>query len=160
MKRFTYLVVLAASFVLAAGAAAAQGSTSPDDRAIHGPGAVVLARTTEVVRPDDRAWRGVGAAPAILTGEAGSSRPDDRATHGPGALGVTVPADILRPDDRAWRGAGPVPTIVPTVSPSSRVDGFDWTDAGIGAAGALGLALLLAGASAIVIRRHRVAAFS
>ena len=138
MKRFMYLVVLAASFVLAAGAAAAQGSTRPDDRAIHGPGAVGLDGSTEVVRPDDRAWRGVGAAPAILTSEAGSSRPDDR----------------------AWRGTGPVPTIVPVVSPSSRIDGFDWTDAGIGAVGALGLALLLAGASAIVIRRHRVAAFS
>jgi hypothetical protein len=158
MKRFTYLVVLAASFVLAAGAAAAQGSTRPDDRAIHGPGAVGRGGPAEVIRPDDRAWRGMGAAPAIVTNESRGLHPDDRVTHGPGSLGVTV--DVLRPDDRAWRGAGPVPTIVPTVSPSSRVDGFDWTDAGIGAAGAIGLALLLAGASAIVIRRQRTTAFS
>jgi hypothetical protein len=37
-----------------------------------------------------------------------------------------------------------------------RVDGFDWTDAGIGAAAALGLALLMGGASALVLRRQRV----
>lgn len=156
MKRFTYLVALVA-LVLAAGAATAQGSTRPDDRAIHGPGAVGLDGSTEVVRPDDRAWRGTGAAPAILTSEARNFRPDDRATHGPGALGGS---EIVRPDDRAWRGTGPAPIIVPVVSPSPRVDGFDWTDAGIGAVGALGFALLLAGASAIVARRQRVVAMT
>jgi hypothetical protein len=45
-------------------------------------------------------------------------------------------------------------------SPSLRVDGFDWVDAGIGAAGALGLVLLLASGTTIVLRRQRAAAFS
>lgn len=161
MKRLTFLVALAATFVLAAGATAAESSTRPDDRANHGTGAVNLGGSTDAVRPDDRAWRGVGAAPVIVTSESGSLRPDDRATHGPGALDVAGSADIVRPDDRAWRGVGPAPTIVPIASPSVRFDGgFDWIDAGIGAAGALGLALLLAGASVIAVRRNRVAAYS
>ena len=65
----------------------------------------------------------------------------------------------IRPDDRAWRGVGPVPTFEVLESPSTRADGFDWTDAGIGAAAMAGLALLAVGGSALV-RRHRVAAFS
>jgi len=76
-------------------------------------------------------------------------------------LAVAGSADIVRPDDRAWRGVGTAPTIVPIVSPSMRVDhGFDWIDAGIGAAGTLGLALLLAGASVIAVRRNRVVTHS
>ncbi len=159
MKRFMYLVVAAACLVLAAGAVAAEGSTRPDDRATHGPGAIGFDGSNAVIRPDDRAWRGVGPVPAVVTAS-GSTRPDDRATHGPGLFAADGSRDAIRPDDRAWRGVGPVPTIVPTESPSVRVDGFDWADAGIGAAGAFGLALLLAGGAAIVIRRQRVAAFS
>lgn len=152
MKRFMYLVVLAASFVLAAGAAAAQGSTRPDDRATHGTGAVVLAGSTTSTRPDDRAWRGVGPAP--VSEASVGVRPDDRATHGPGALGAV---DIVRPDDRAWRGVGPAPTIVPVETRTVGSDGFDWLDAGIGALATFGLGLLLVGASALLVRRQRVA---
>ncbi len=77
--------------------------------------------------------------------------------HGPGAIGAV---DVVRPDDRAWRGAGPGPTIVPIASEPSRVDGFNWDDAAIGAAGAFGLVMLMAGASVMVMRHRRVAAFS
>jgi hypothetical protein len=133
MKRLTSLVMVAASLVLAASTATAAGATRPDDRANHGAGAVVVV-TSEVLRPDDRA------------------------THGPGAIGASD-TDAVRPDDRAWRGAGPAPAMVPADS-STGVDGFDWVDAGIGAAGALGLGLLLVGGTAFVLRQRKVTAYS
>jgi hypothetical protein len=46
--------------------------------------------------------------------------------------------------------------VVVETAPASRGGGFDWADAGIGAAGALGIALLLMGLSAFVLRRPRV----
>ena len=59
---------------LAAGAAAADG-VRPDDRAMHGPGAIAVAVTQRdnVVRPDDRADRrltsvAVAAQPAATEG--------------------------------------------------------------------------------------------
>ena len=61
MKHFAYLTALAASLVLAAGTGAAIGSTRPDDRATHGPGAIALEQRNDVVRPDDRATHGPGA---------------------------------------------------------------------------------------------------
>ena len=134
MKRLTSLTIVAASLVLATGTATAMGSTRPDDRANHGAGAVGLVVTNQVVRPDDRA------------------------THGPGAM-ATYDNRAVRPDDRAWRGAGPAPAIAPDAS-STGVDGFDWADAGIGAAGALGLGLLLIGGMAFVVRQRRVGAYT
>ena len=155
MKRFTQMVLALASVALVGGAVTAQAGLRPDDRANHGAGVVVLADSTTSTRPDDRAWRGVGPAPG---NEASAGvRPDDRATHGPGAFGAV---DVVRPDDRAWRGIGPVPVIVETESATSRIDGFDWADAGIGAAGAIGIALLLIGLSALLLRRQRVTALT
>jgi hypothetical protein len=43
---------------------------------------------------------------------------------------------------------------------STGVDGFDWADAGIGAAGALGLGLLLIGGTALTLRQRRISAYS
>jgi hypothetical protein len=155
MKRFTQMVLALASVALVSGAVTAQAGLRPDDRANHGTGAVVFAGTNTSTRPDDRAWRGVGPAPV---NEASLGiRPDDRATHGPGAVAAL---DVVRPDDRAWRGIGPAPVIVETESPASRIDGFDWADAGIGAAGALGIALLMMGLSALLLRRQRVTALT
>ena len=136
MTRFMYLLLIAASAVLTAATATAAGGTRPDDRATHGPGSIGIADTTASVRPDDRA------------------------NHGPGAFARDTSSEIVRPDDRAWRGAGPEPTVEIVQSPSVRVDGFNWADAGIGAAAALGFGLLLAGAATLVLRRQRVAAFS
>jgi hypothetical protein len=65
-------------------------------------------------------------------------------------------ATAVRPDDRAGRIS---PTAVPAL-PATAADGFDWTDAGIGAVGAFGLALLLAGASVLGLRHRRAAALS
>jgi len=134
MKRLTSLVIVAASLALATGTATATGATRPDDRPNHGAGAVGLVLTNQVVRPDDRA------------------------THGPGAI-AAYDNPAVRPDDRAWRGAGPAPAIA-TGATSTGVDGFDWADAGIGAAGALGLGLLLIGGTAFVVRQRRVGAYT
>lgn len=136
MTRFMYLMVLAASVILAVGVATAAGGTRPDDRASHGPGSIGIAETT---------------AP---------TRPDDRSNRRPGAAARDSSSEIVRPDDRAWRGTGPAPTLGIVQPPTVRVDGFDWADAGIGAAAALGFGLLLAGARALVLRRQGVAAFS
>ena len=152
MKRFTHMALALVAVALVGGAVTAQAGIRPDDRANHGTAAaVVLASSTTSTRPDDRAWRGVGTAPANET-RAGV-RPDDRAAHGLGTLGAE---EAVRPDDRAWRGLDSAPGIVETSSPASRIDGFDWADAGIGAAGALGFALLLMGFSALVLRRPRM----
>jgi hypothetical protein len=61
------------------------------------------------------------------------------------AAAVATAAGSTRPYEP---GEEPTPTVVVVPSPSVRVDGFDWTDAGIGAASALGLGLLLAGVNA------------
>jgi hypothetical protein len=136
MTRFMYLTAVAASVILAAGAATAAGGIRPDDRATHGPGSIGIAEMT---------------AP---------TRPDDRANHGAGAVASDSASQIVRPDDRAWRGTGPATTVEIVQPPSVRVDGFDWADAGIGAAAAFGFGLLLVGASALVLRRQRATAFS
>jgi hypothetical protein len=119
MKRLAYITVLAVALALAAGTHTAVGSTRPDDRAVHGQGAIVLEQRNDVVRPDDRAM------------------------HGQGAVEFE---QVTR--------AGQVPTIAPGGSAGGRSDEFDWLDAGIGAAGALGLGLIVAGSVAVRRRTH------
>ena len=67
---------------------------------------------------------------------------------------ATADEPAMLPDDRAGvRGPGAAPDATPAtilVSPN----GFDWTDAGIGAGMALGLILLGSG-MLLVARRHR-----
>jgi hypothetical protein len=148
MKRFAYRTALAASLVLAAGTSTATGSIRPDDRATHGQGAVIL-----VEQRDD------------------AVRPDDRATHGQGAITGEQPNNVVRPDDRPYHGPGAVelgqlnrieqvPVIALGGSEAERVDGFDWLDAGIGAAAALGLGLVIAGSVVFVLRRAQAPAYS
>ena len=63
-----------------------------------------------------------------------------------------VLAASVRPDDRAGvRGPGAAPTVILTQSDS----GFDWADAGIGALGAFGLALVLFGGLQVASRNRR-----
>lgn len=100
-------------------------------------------------RPDDRAGMlGVGAAVV-----SSSTRPDDRAgVRGPGSVGSLRSA--VRPDDLAGtRGPGSIPAVL--VASSSSGDGFDWSDAGVGAVGAVGLALLLLGGLQLAARGRR-----
>jgi hypothetical protein len=102
-------------------------------------------------RPDDRSGPiGVGLASVATVS---SARPDDSGDlRGPGAF-VSADQTSVRPDDRAGvRGPGLAPTVFLTQAPSS---GFDWGDAGIGALGAFGLALLLFGTMQIVARQRR-----
>ena len=146
MKSLAYIIALAVALALSAGAGAAIGSTRPDDRATHGQGAIVLEQRTDVVRPDDRATHGQGAI--VLEQRNDAVRPDDRATHGQGAIEFE---QVTR--------AGQVPVIAAAGSASARVDGFDWLDAGIGAAAALGLGLIVAG-SVVVRRRAHEPAYS
>jgi hypothetical protein len=56
-------------------------------------------------------------------------------------------------------GAAQTPVIYVGVE-SAGGGGFDWADAGIGAATAVGLAILAAAAYVLVLRRRRSAAFS
>jgi hypothetical protein len=137
MTRFICLLAIAASVSLAATVATAAG----DDWARDDAAAIAPADSNRGVRPDDRASRGAELAPMVAIAQADSNRG-------------------LRPDDRASRGAELAPTVAVVQSPSVHVDGFDWADAGIGAAAAVGLGLLLAGGSALVRRRQRVTAFS
>jgi hypothetical protein len=116
-----------------------------------------LANVPAPIRPDDRAGiRGASSSAADPVPSI-SVRPDDRAgIRGPGSANADAVSNNghLRPDDRAgFRGTGPVsaPTATPAVvhvTPS----GFDWGDAGIGAAAGAGLILLVLGASLLV--RH------
>jgi len=113
-------------------------------------------------RPDDRAGIRGANAPSFASAPAASStaiRPDDRA----GIRGANAPSfrtapavssRVLRPDDRAGaRGIGAT-AVAATGLAAAAGSGFDWVDAGIGAAGTL--ALMLVGGSVFLIgtRRH------
>ena len=92
-------------------------------------------------------------APASVAG----IRPDDRAVHGPVAAVSETTAAVTRPDDRAWRGVGAVPATVAPAAPTVGTRGFNWADAGVGAA-AVGLVALLAAGAAFTVRRQRMPA--
>jgi hypothetical protein len=86
-------------------------------------------------------------------GSAQVARPDDRAgIRGPGAENFL--AHGMRPDDRAGvRGIAPTVSSEPATVRVT-VDEFSWSDAGIGAASGLALAML-AGGTFLVLRRGR-----
>ena len=131
--------------------------------------------TLRVVRGIDSeeeamSWKAIASTAAALalvapSWAAGAERPDDRA----GPLGVgaaqaltsTGTADgstVVRPDDRATlRGPGAVDSTVVVATPgaiAAAADGFDWTDAAIGAAGAIAV-MVLAGALGVAAVRAR-----
>lgn len=59
-------------------------------------------------------------------------------------------APIARPNPGQQTSPGPAPTIVRVTVPS----GFDWGDAGIGAAGGFALSMLGLGAALAISQRH------
>jgi predicted dienelactone hydrolase len=62
--------------------------------------------------------------------------------------------DLRMPDRRAPASA---PTVVRIVdAPPAKADGFDWTDAGIGAAGGLAILTLAGGMGLVATQRRRV----
>jgi hypothetical protein len=93
------------------------------------------------------------AALVLLAPNALAQRPDDRA--GPIGVGAVTYADSsIRPDDRPEpRGPGSIPIVLVTSQPAT--DRFDWRDAGMGAVGALALALVLAGGLGLATRARR-----
>jgi hypothetical protein len=88
------------------------------------------------------------AALVVAGGAAAAIRPDDHETHGPGAIATAQRDVVVRPDDRADRG---FPSAVPVSQPTTG-EAFDWVDAGIGSAATLGIVLLVAGGSVMVLR--------
>jgi hypothetical protein len=106
-------------------------------------------------RPDDRAGIRGPSGPAADPVANISVRPDDRAgIRASGVPTADAAANRIRPDDRGgFRGTGVVsaPIAAPVVVHVTH-SGFDWGDAGVGAAAAAGLVLLLFGASLLV--RH------
>lgn len=142
IRRIAFTALAAAFVLVVAVPGQADSSARPDDRAIRGHSALNTGAPGEPVRPDDRANRTI----APTAGQA-AARPDDRAFRG---VGVLIAAPV-RPDDRADRS---LPTIAVEALPTT-ADGFDWTDASIGAAGAFGLVLLVAGGSLVGLHLRR-----
>ena len=70
---------------LAAGAAAADG-VRPDDRDMHGPGAIAVAQRDIVVRPDDRADRRLAGVAVAVAAQPAATEGFDWADAGVGAL--------------------------------------------------------------------------
>jgi hypothetical protein len=151
-------LALALSAVLIGSVQAAQ---RPDNRAgIHGIGsqsadlsdvvtrAVARAHAVQAVRPDDRAGlRGVGitsmSPPVALTDVFERAVLRHNAAAAP------------RPDDRTgFRGVG---TVLADPSPLANTasTGFQWADAGFGAAAALAILLILASLAAALGSHHR-----
>jgi hypothetical protein len=110
--------------------------------------------------------RGDGSA-GIVASTLGSPDPRDAATGTDFAAGL-VPSTLGSPDPRDTLGESFRPSIVagtlgsPDVRDSAQAaeaqivhvssDGFDWRDAGIGAIGGVGAALLLAGGLLLTLR--------
>ncbi|HWM14725.1 MAG TPA: hypothetical protein VNO56_09610 [Gaiellaceae bacterium] len=161
IRRIAVATLAAAFAVSPAASAQADAPVRPDDQAIHGPGAVAAEAPAAPVRPDDRADRrlpGTGVEGSLDSGPKTMIVGDDK---GNVRLGVNYePTAGAEHNEYGYRRALPQdlgrdPTLV-----VSTPDGFDWDDAGIGAAATFGLVLLAAGASAVERRHRRAAAIS
>jgi hypothetical protein len=94
------------------------------------------AEATASVRPDDRA--GIRSVDGVAVSAADALALND-ATH------------AARPDDRAGlRGTGASNPVATSVDGS-----FDWSDAGVGALGAIGTCVLLAGCAVVAVSHRR-----
>jgi hypothetical protein len=124
------LLIVVTAFALGMAGTASASGTAPDDRALSRATSPGLNRS---IGPDDRA-----VSRATSPGLNRSIGPDDRAVSRATSL------------DPNWT---PQPTLV-RVSTRS----FHWTDAGIGASGAFGIALVLVGGGLLIQRRRVVAA--
>jgi hypothetical protein len=122
------LSVNAAAAVFAlVGTSAALAEISPDDRAL----------------PKGSSWSQVAQGTGTL--------PDDRALARGTSWTVTSKGAVVSPDDRSFARSFSLlerPTLV-----SASSGGFDWTDAGIGAASGFGIALVFFGAGLVLLRR-------
>jgi hypothetical protein len=112
---------------------AALSGTSPDDRAVP--------RGTTFGHPNGH--------PSQAEQPSGMA-PDDRALPRSTTATIAPSNVIVSPDDRSFARSTPIERVT-LVRVSNGA--FDWTDAGVGAAGGFGIALVLLGAGLIVIRR-------
>jgi hypothetical protein len=133
--------------------------TALGDPALHARN--YFAQVAVGTRPDDRAGIRGPNAPAFTTATSTPVRPDDRAAvRGIGTTAVAstgAAATAVRPDDRAAvRGIGTtaVASAAPALTADAAGSGFDWVDAGIGAASTLALILIGGGVFLIGTRRH------
>ena len=120
-------VTAAAAALALVGTSAALAGISPDDRAL----------------PKGTSWSQVAQGAGTL--------PDDRALARGTSWAVMSKGAVVSPDDRSFaRGVSLLerPTLVLASS-----GGFDWTDAGIGAASGFGIALVFFGAGLVRLRR-------
>ena len=120
-------VTAAAAALALVGTSAALAGISPDDRAL----------------PKGTSWSQVAQGAGTL--------PDDRALARGASWTVMSKGAVVSPDDRSFaRGVSLLerPTLV-----SASSGGFDWTDAGIGAASGFGIALVFFGAGLVRLRR-------
>jgi hypothetical protein len=120
-------VIGSAAALALVGTSAALAGISPDDRAL----------------PKGTSWTQVGQGTGTL--------PDDRALARGTSWTVMSNGAVVSPDDRSFARSFSLlerPTLV-----SASSGGFDWTDAGIGAASGFGIALVLFGAGLVLLRR-------
>jgi hypothetical protein len=120
-------VIAAAAALGLVGTSAALAGISPDDRAL----------------PKGTSWNQVAQGAGTL--------PDDRALARGTSWTVTSKGAVVSPDDRSFARSFSLlerPTLV-----SASSGGFDWTDAGIGAASGFGIALVFFGAELVLLRR-------
>jgi hypothetical protein len=120
-------VTASAAALALVGTSAALAGISPDDRAL----------------PKGTSWNQVAQEPGTL--------PDDRALARGTSWAVMSKGAVVSPDDRSFARSLPLLEGPRLVSASS--GGFDWTDAGIGAASGFGIALVFFGAGLVLLRR-------
>jgi hypothetical protein len=141
-------VIASAAALALVGTSAALAGISPDDRALpKGTSWNQVAQGTGTL-PDDRALaRGTSWT---VTSQGAVVSPDDRSLAR-GTSWVASKGTVVSPDDRSFARSLPLlagPTLVRASS-----GGFDWTDAGIGAASGFGIALVFFGAGLVLLRR-------
>jgi hypothetical protein len=96
---------------------------------------------------------------AVVQPTAGDIRTPDAKDAGQPITTTSSGIDVRTPDARDYgdgRGtfSAPEVTVVKVVGPSPAGGGFDWADAGIGAGGLLGIALLALGGT-LIVTHHR-----
>jgi len=166
MKARHYLSRIALVLAVAAVSAPLAQANSPDDW-FRDPGATRqgLASAPRAIVVDD--WFRSPAAPRTLAGTASSSVAVDDYFRNGSIGAVASPQSPVAVDDY-FRSAPSIAKATRPQSPAAVDDyfrtpalvpaggsGFDWGDAGIGAASGFGLALALAGLGLVVLR-HRM----
>lgn len=166
VKRFA--IALAVAAVAAPGAQAGNGTSIPDSlsgrqfgpsalRAVTIPGELsghqfgpsALPLSDGLVIPETLSGRQFGPAELPLTGDA--SIPDELTGRqfGPTALPI-----VSIPDELAGREFGPASFTAQLLAPQATSNGFDYRDAGVGAAIAVATLLTLMAAALLVSRRR------